>query len=192
MRRPHRAALLGLCAGVVLFAGRASATLVLALDLPTLVARADAIAVVDVAGVRSAWSAERRQILTTVDLVVVESWKGGASPSSHLTVVQMGGSVGDLVVTVDGMPRFSPGERALVFLRGQPDRAGVVGMSQGKRSLRRRSPRDDWWVSRPDREGADFVAGDPATATPVIRSRDQPLGQLRAEVGALVRQAVSP
>jgi len=71
-----------------------SASLVLALDLPTMVSRAEHVAVVDVASVKADWDAHHEQILTTIDLVVVESWKGGDAPSSHLTVVQPGGTVG--------------------------------------------------------------------------------------------------
>ena len=44
------------------------------------------------------------RILTTIDLAVVESWKGGAAPATHFTVVQPGGTVGD---SDDGRPRHA-------------------------------------------------------------------------------------
>src|SRR3954466_3676313 len=118
-------------------ASSASASLVLALDLPTMVTRADHVAVVDVASVKSDWDGNHEQILTTIDMVVVESWKGGAAPGTHVTVIQPGGTVGDLTQTVHGMTHFVAGERAVVFLAGRPERASVVGMAQGKRMVRR-------------------------------------------------------
>src|SRR5688572_18811191 len=113
------------------------ASLVMALDLPTMVTRADNVAVVDVVSVTAAWDERHEQILSTITLTVVESWKGPAAPATRLVVVQPGGTVGDIVQTVHGMTRFSPGERAVVFLQGSADRAHVVGMTQGKRLVRR-------------------------------------------------------
>ena len=48
----------------------------------------------------------------------------------------------------DGMPRFQPGERALLFLRGKAEHASVVGMAQGKRPVSQASGR--WMVSAPE------------------------------------------
>jgi hypothetical protein len=86
------------------------------------------------------------------------------------------------------MPRFVPGERTLVFLHGPPDRATVVGLTQGKRPLRRDPTSGRWMVRGPDRAGADFIRLRPATpapAAPVVDSRERPLEELRAQVQAL-------
>ena len=117
----------------------ASASLILALDLPTLVTRADQISVVDVVSTKAAWNAEHDRIVTTIDVTVVDCWKGAAAPGSHVQIVQPGGTVGELTMRIDGMPHFEPGERALLFLRGKAEHASVVGMAQGKRP---REPRD--------------------------------------------------
>jgi hypothetical protein len=174
---------LGLGAG-----GPARATLILAMDLPAMVERAERIAVVDVVSVQAAWNARHDRIMTTVTLAVVDGWKGGLSPGTRLTVLQPGGTVGDITTTVDGMPRFVAGERTLVFLHGPPDRATVVGLTQGKRPLRRDPASGRWMVRGADRAGADFVrlrpAG-PAPAAPVADSRERPLDELRAQVSAL-------
>src|SRR5262252_1507172 len=149
---------LAIAAGVtVVVAAPARASLIVALDAPAMVERADNIAVVDVASVRAAWDAGHERIVTTVDLIVVESWKGAAAPATRVVVAQPGGTVGDVTMTVFGMPRFSPGERALVFLRGAPDRARVVGLAQGKRTMRRDAAGAAWLVAPPDRAGAAFV-----------------------------------
>ena len=162
------------------------ASLVLALDLPTLVTRADHVAVVEVASVKADWDANHEQILSTIDLVVVESWKGEDAPASHITVVQPGGTVGDLTQTVHGMTRFVAGERAVVFLAGRPERASVVGMSQGKRLVRRDAGSGRMVVHAPDRTGATFIRTTPASSTaPVFDLHVRPLDDLRADVRSL-------
>jgi hypothetical protein len=185
------------CAGLVLAPPclpmlgleRAHASLVLALDLPTMVQRADHIAVVDVGAVTAAWDEKHERILTTIDLAVVESWKGPMAPSSHVKVVQPGGSVGDIQMTVFGMPAFATGERSLVFLRGAPTAASVVGMAQGKRVLSRDAATGRWMVRAPERAGASFVRAPgaaPAGTPPVFDTRLRGLDDLRTEVRGLV------
>ena len=161
----------------------AAASLILALDLPTLVTRADQISVVDVVSTKEAWNAEHDRIVTTIDVAVVDCWKGAAAPGSHVQIVQSGGTVGELTMRIDGMPQFAPGERALLFLRGTAARASVVGMAQGKRPVRRETGR--WMVSAPDRGGADFVRTTPASGS-IFTARPRPLEDLRSDVRALV------
>jgi hypothetical protein len=165
----------------------ASASLVIALDLPTMVERSDHVAVVDVLSVKSDWDQKHERIMTTVELAVVESWKSAATGTNRLTIVQMGGTVGDQTMVVHGVSRFTPGERAVVFLRGTAARAGVVGMAQGKRVVRREIDTGRWMVQAPEKAGALFVRTAPATGTtPVVDLRAQPIEALRAEVKALI------
>ena len=166
----------------------ASASLILALDLPTLVTRADQISVVDVVSAKAAWNAEHDRIVTTIDVTVIDCWKGGAAAGSHVQIVQAGGSVGELTMRIDGMPHFAPGERALLFLRGTAERASVVGMAQGKRPVRRETGR--WMVSAPDRGGADFVRTTPASGS-IFSVRPRPLEDLRSDVRALIGAGAS-
>jgi hypothetical protein len=190
MRSPRRLIAMLAPAALLAFPSPGSASLILALDLPTLVSRADQISVVDVVSVKSAWNAEHNRITTTIDLTVVDCWKGTAVPATHLQVVQPGGSVGEIEMRVDGMPHFSPGERTLIFLRlhGGPDHASVVGMAQGKRPVSREAGSGRWMVSAPDRAGADFVRTSPASAA-VFTAHPRPLADLRTEVRALVGAA---
>jgi hypothetical protein len=166
----------------------ASASLILALDLPTLVTRADQISVVDVVSTKAAWNAEHDRIVTTIDVAVVDCWKGAAAPGSHVQIVQAGGTVGELTMRIDGLPSFAPGERALLFLRGTAERASVVGMAQGKRPVRRETGR--WMVSAPDRSGADFVRTTPASGS-IFTARPRPLEDLRSDIRALVGAGAS-
>jgi hypothetical protein len=161
----------------------ASASLILALDLPTLVTRSDQISVVDVVSTKAAWNAEHDRIVTTIDVTVVDCWKGAAAPGSHVQIVQVGGTVGELTMRIDGMPRFQRGERALLFLRGKTGNASVVGMAQGKRPMSREAGR--WMVGAPERGGADFVATTPASRS-AFTTRPRPLEDLRSDVRALV------
>jgi hypothetical protein len=161
----------------------ASASLILALDLPTLVTRADQISVVDVVSTTAAWNAEHDRIVTTIDVTVVDCWKGTAAPGSHVQIVQGGGTVGELTMRIDGMPHFERGERTLLFLRGKSDHASVVGMAQGKRPVSRESGR--WMVSAPNRGGADFVPSTPASGS-IFSVQPRPLAELRSDVRALI------
>jgi len=170
-----------------------SASLVMALDLETMVSRADNVAVVDVASVTAAWDERHEQILSTITLTVVESWKGTAAPATRLVVVQPGGVVGDIIQTVHGMTRFSPGERAVVFLQGSVQRAHVVGMAQGKRLVRRDQTSGRFIVHAPDPAGATFIRTTPASGTsPVFDMRARPLEDLRAEIRTLAAKTGGP
>jgi hypothetical protein len=191
-----RALALAACAGAIgARPGPAAASLLFALDAPTLVERADAIAVVDVARADAAWDEAGERIVTTVELVVVESWKGAMEPAARVRVLQPGGTAGDVTMTVFGMPRFSAGERALVFLRGGRERAALVGMTQGKRRLRHDPVSRRILVDPADGAGATFLRRGPfgAGAAPGGRSfgaldadGPRPLDDVRAEIRALV------
>lgn len=148
---------LSVVAAACLLAAPADASLVVALDTSELSKRADHIAVADVLSVESAWDEGHHKIHTTIELSVVESWKGGALPASHLTIVQPGGTVGDIAMVVFGLSQFAPGERTLVFLRGKTSATGVVGMAQGKRAMRRDLATGKWMIDRADHAGLSRV-----------------------------------
>jgi hypothetical protein len=124
----------------------AMASLLRALDLAALTADADRIVVADVLSTRATWDGAHRTIFTTVEIAVRESWKGDAPAGRQLTLRQLGGTVGDIELTVRGMPVFTTGERSLLFLR----RSQVVGMSQGKRNLRWQAAEQRWLVEPAD------------------------------------------
>jgi hypothetical protein len=172
----------------------AGASLVIALDTPGMLQQADHVAVVDVGSVTAAWDETHEHILTTVDLTVVESWKGPMVPASHIKIVQPGGTVGDISMVVHGMTRFAPGQRALIFLRGAPTSASVVGMSQGMRLVRRDAATGRWMVNAPDAAGASYVRPRTTTTTPapgaapIFERRVRPLDDLRVEIRDLMLQ----
>ena len=110
----------------------ARAAVVLKLDLPELVLRAEHI-VLAVARQKSARFTPRGRIVTDVTLTVNETLKGDFRPGQDLVVTRLGGEVGERAMLVEGAPRFQIGRSALVFLRRAPatGELQVVGMSQG-------------------------------------------------------------
>jgi hypothetical protein len=178
-RRRCALALAAAMVGTVLSSPTASASIVRALELSELAARADRIVVADVLSVASAWDAAHRNIHTTVALAIQESWKGEAPNPGRLTLRQLGGTVGEIEMSVLGAARFVPGERALFFLKGR----GLVGMAQGKRTLRWKTADRRWWVEPADQAGASLVDGrgrprpqlPPAEALESLRRRVQQL-----------------
>jgi hypothetical protein len=158
----------------------AQATLMRAMELPELVATADRIVVADVLTVQAAWDSSRRAIHTTVEIGVRESWKGYASQDGRITLRQLGGTVGEIEMTVHGSAKFAVGERALVFLRG----AQVVGMAQGKRSLRWEAARRRWLAAPTD--PASTVRLGPQGLLPAAPDAEEDLDTLRTKVRNLV------
>jgi hypothetical protein len=108
------------------------AATVLELDFKQLVAKSDYIVVATVRGQTSRWNKHGR-IVTDVALEVQETLKGEVAEGERLSVTNLGGTVGDIAMRVEGSPQFVSGATMLVFLREVPSlgELRVVGMSQG-------------------------------------------------------------
>jgi len=179
---PFRSVALGLAA--LLVPSLAAGSLVQALDLAELTARAERIVVAQVVSAKSEWDSSGRNIHTRIEIAVEESWKGPAAVAERLVIVQPGGSVGDIEMRVHGMPSFAPGEKAVLFLAGQ--RAPrVVGMSQGKRPVR-------WdgaakrWVAQAAEHSAVVRRDSQGRLQPAQPEPEMALDELRHRVRALV------
>jgi hypothetical protein len=159
----------------------AMASLMRAMDLPELAASADQIVVGDVVSTECSWDSEHRNIYSTIEISVQESWKGTTPGDGRIRIRQLGGSVGDIEMTVHGMARFTPGERSLLFLR----QARVVGMGQGKRAVHWDATGKRWLADAPDRSRVLVVD---AQGRPSAAESEQPeaLDRLRERVRALV------
>ena len=159
----------------------AMASLARAMDLAELTHGADQIVVADVVSTESDWDKGHRNIYSTIELHVQERWKGTIPGDGRLRIRQLGGSVGDIEMTVAGMPRFETGERALIFLR----QARVVGMAQGKRRVNWDGAGKRWLADAPDH--AHLLDVD-ARRKPRAMAPMQPetLDRLREQVRALV------
>ena len=114
--------------------GSADATTLARMDLDELTATATAVARVRCLGNESRW--EGREIWTLTSFEVEETFKG-AIPRL-ITVRLVGGKVGHLISTVNGVPRFLPGEEVIVFLeRTSAGDFSVTSWIQGTFRIRR-------------------------------------------------------
>jgi hypothetical protein len=161
----------------------AAATLVQAIDLAEMASRSDRIVVAEVQSVESEWDSSHRTIRTRFEVKVEEVWKG--APAERLIIDQPGGTVGDVEMKVHGMPTFEVGEKAVLFLSGQSAHR-VVGMSQGKRSLRWDGGAKRWMADSAEHSAVvrrDFRG----RLLPVQPEPALGLDQLRQQVQALVK-----
>jgi hypothetical protein len=76
------------------------------------------------------WSTDHRLILTTTIIDIQETIKGQPSRTVELTTI--GGKIGDLTLVVPGMPAFTPGEEAVLFVENVGAVKTIVGLAQGK------------------------------------------------------------
>lgn len=161
------------------------ASLVSTMSLRELVTASDRIVVARVVAIQAAWDASHRKILSTIDVDIEQIWKGEPAKASRISIVQPGGTVGDIEMSVGGMPSFALGEHALLFLHGRA-RLQVVGMSQGKRTLVRDTQSGRWFLHSPDmtcvvERGTDAMLRQAQPTAPVD------VDDLRAQVDSLLR-----
>ncbi len=151
--------------------------------LDQLVTSASQIVVGEVVSKNAAWDPSHRRIFSTIEIKTEECWKGSAR--EIVTIVQPGGTVGEIEMTVHGMPSFTVGERVLLFLRGQT-KFQVVGMSEGKRPLSWDADGKQWLVESPSVADVVEVDGDGRLrhAAPVAKVHlDSMREQVRKMVG---------
>jgi hypothetical protein len=170
--------LIGLLPALLLMPALRATTLA-RLSLDQLAAGSDAVARVRFARAESHW--ENGTIWTVTTFDVVENLKGQLP--AEIEVRLPGGRVGHLMSTVDGTPKFHPGNEAVVFLQRLP--AGgftVAGWVEG--SFR---------ISRDPQTGSETVTQDSSafavfdTATRAFRAvgiRRMPIEEFRARISA--------
>ena len=168
----------------LLFLPAIRATTLARLSLDQLSAGSDAVARVRCAGAESRW--ENGSIWTVATLEVVETMKGNLP--REIAVRLPGGRVGHLISTVEGTPKFNPGDDAVVFLERSP--AGgftVAGWVEGT-----------FRISRDPRTGSETVTQDSSAfavfdaATRAFRAegiRRMPIGEFRARIAAAVARS---
>jgi hypothetical protein len=175
-----RSVVLGLAS--LLLPSLAAASLVQAIDLTEMTSQSDRIVVAQVLSAQSEWDSSHQTIQTRFEIQVEEVWKG--SPAERVVIVQPGGTVGDMEMRVHGMPNFSVGEKAVLFLAGR-NASRVVGMSQGKRSLRWDGMGKRWMADAA--ESSALVRRDyQGRLRPVQPEPSMGLDELRQRVRALV------
>lgn len=170
---------------VILFLPAVCATTLARLSLDQLAAGSDAVARVHCAGAESRW--ENGSIWTVATLEVVETLKGNLP--GEIAVRLPGGRVGHLIATVDGAPKFKPGDAAVVFLeRSTAGGFTVAGWVEGT-----------FRISRDPQTGSETVTQD-SSAFPIFDAaarafradgiRRMPIGEFRARIAAAVARGM--
>jgi hypothetical protein len=128
----------GLC--LLILAQRVFASFSIQLDLEQLVAQADLIVVASGVDKSARWDRYGR-IVSDVTIKIEDSLKGPLSKGQTTIVTTLGGTIGELTMTVPGEADIAIGQPALFFLReaSASQELYVVGMSQGLFSIDQRS-----------------------------------------------------
>ena len=110
----------------------ASATTVVPLSFDEIVAGAREIFIGQVVDVQSRFvdTREGRAIVTLVTFRIDDSLKGGLQTQTSLEF--LGGTVGDVSLTVAGMPQFRVGDRDVVFVGDRNEVSPLTGFMQGR------------------------------------------------------------
>jgi hypothetical protein len=116
--------------------------------------------------VRSFWNAKHTKIFTETEIAVDQSYKG--DPPSAIRLLQLGGVVDNVKVTVAGALQWRADEEVLVFVEPYTNGAyQVSGFSQGKFNIVRDSRTNQPYIERPSLDGVELVGG----ATPDVLRR---------------------
>jgi hypothetical protein len=146
MNRARWAAAVAFAGLVFLGVNVASATTVQKFTVSDLAKKSESIVLARVEDETARMDEGTKEIYTYVTLRVVEGVKGSKKNDNAknpkggeelITIRQLGGTVGNLISVVPGMPTFRKGEEVVVFLSAK-DRAGypwVMGLQQGKYSV---------------------------------------------------------
>jgi len=122
---------------VLLFAALpAAASVVPYLGLEDLAREGQVVLLGKVSAVEPGLSDDGRIIVTRVTVRVERALKGG--PRAEVTLEIPGGTLQGTTLVASGAPRFTPGERVVLFLEPQAGgRYGVAGWNQGRFTVRR-------------------------------------------------------
>jgi hypothetical protein len=136
----------------------------------------------EVVDVRSYWNEKKTKIFTSARVAVAETYKG--SGGGTIDVVQLGGVVGNVKVTVQGALSWTPGEEVVLFLEpvasgsAGPASYQVSGFSQGKFNVTRDARTGKAYVHRPELQDIELLGAPSAGhATPISKVENVPIEQ---------------
>ena len=149
---------------VILFLGSAAeATQVLHQTPQQLGLQSELVVRGRVIAVESYWNTDHSKIFTRTRVAVDESYKGGAPAT--VDVVQLGGVVDGMRVTVHGATMWRQDEEVVLFLEAyQPGNYHVTGFSQGKFEIERDPNTGAPFVRRPEIDGLELMTTGPGGA----------------------------
>jgi len=160
------------------------ATTLARLSIDQLAAAADGVARVRCTGAESRW--ENGAIWTVTTFDVLEPMKGNLP--KQVVVRLPGGKVGHMTAAVDGTPRFSSGEEAIVFLeRARNGGYSVAGWVEGTFRIAQDARTQREIVTQ---DSSGFAVFDAATRTFRTEGiRKMPIEIFRARVAAAIAGA---
>jgi hypothetical protein len=166
------------------FSAVASATTLMRMDLKTLALSAQVISRARCIRSETRW--ESGSIWTFDEFEVLESFKG--SPPRVLRIRLPGGRMGHLETKIDGVPHFSPGEEAVLFLqKTSAGDFGVTSWAQGTFRVHRESAAGD---ARVTQDTSRFAVFDPATRRFVFAGiRDLSLSAFRRQLADALKSS---
>ena len=127
----------------VFWAGASQASLVRSFSLQDLYREADLVVVGEVSCSSSFWNEAHDTIYTEHTIALERAAKG--KPGDQVIVRLMGGTVDGKTLRVAGNAQVEKGERVLLVLRKAGGFHVVIGMSQGKWSVRQLDGVDHVW-----------------------------------------------
>lgn len=134
-----------------------------------------------VSSVESFWNEKNTKIFTKTTITVDETFKG--DNRARVELIQLGGTVGNVRVNVEGALKWAQGEEVLLFLESYD--AGtwqVSGLSQGKFLIERDPGTGERYVSRGPLEGMELLDADGEEAGKSGRIEKVRLNQFISEV----------
>ena len=174
------------CVSGLLGAIAAQATELQTLSAAEMGSAADAVIRGRVQTTRSFWNDDRTKIYTEIAVAAEQTYKGDVAGLVH--VLQLGGTVDNVRVTVHGALDWTVGEEVLLFLEPfRENRFVVTGLSQGKYLVERDPATGEAYAARvPVRGDGPAEAG---AAKAREKAERQPLAQLlAAALGAPARE----
>ena len=149
-----------LCVWIAVLTTLASGTEILSLSPQELGQQSELVVRGRVIGVQSYWNDKHTKIFTRIRIGVEETYKGLGR--SVVDVIQLGGVVGNVKVTVHGALYWEAGEEVLLF--AEPYDAGsfqVSGFSQGKLRILRDPETNLPYVQAPSMQSAKVLGAPP-------------------------------
>ena len=175
---------------LALVAGSCQATLQKTLDLDQLVDESSAIVHARIVASRVDWNSSHTSIVTLYTVEAGRYLKGSLGSSFEL--VELGGQIGNLAMSVAGAPHFPAGEEVVLFLwtDGIYGRHQAIGFEQGVFRVRK-DPASGLKLlnhSAPIRGAGEVSA---AGMTPGRRAASRELNQFLSEVSDAVARVAA-
>ena len=117
------------------FSSQAGASMAVEMSLEDMAVQSREIILGEVKDKVSFWGEDQKKIFTRISIEVSEVIKG-VSIEKNLEIVQPGGEIGNIGMKVQGLANFNIGEETLLFLQKSKGDYTVVGLAQGKISIK--------------------------------------------------------